>query len=483
MTTANFLNVSAVKGPQVDVSKKLQEEAREVTEIFAAMMNQTIDAPNPMAEDAASENLNVNTEGTSTIANSYERYSYKDNQIEAAREEEIPAEEMEAIEETLEAAEEEILNTLSEEYGVDTENLQNLLDEMGLTVLDLLNPQNLVSFVMALTGITSGEELLLDDSFLKIMESMDTISNGLMKELDVDHAGLQELISMMETEDVSFEQVLETVESTEPVIAEPTTEEVTETNVQHVETPETADTAEEGVKVQVEEQSDTTENKENVTKEGNVAEISETGEEATLSGNKDSGNDSLWNQNTESHQVFVTGQSTTQTGQVNDLSQMQFNSYFSAETAQIMEQIAEQIKVVVTPDTTSMEMQLNPENLGKVYLHISSEEGVVSAQFIATNDIVKEALESQIAVLRENLTQAGVKVDAIEVTIASHEFERNLEQNQQSPEEQMVQEEKQQRRRNLTVDSLDELSGIMTEEETLVAQIMRDNGNSIDFTA
>ena len=483
MTTANFLNVSAVKGPQVDVSKKLQEEAREVSEIFAAMMNQTVDAPTPMVEDAASENLNISTDGNSTIADSYERYSYKDKQIETAKEEEIPAEELEAVEETLEAAEEEILNTLSEEYGVDVEKLQNLLDEMGLTVLDLLNPQNLVSFVMALTGITSGEELLLDESFLKVMEGLETLSNNLMKELDVDHAGLQDLISMMETEDVSFEQVLETVEATEPVIVDQVPEEVTETNVQNVENTETADTAEEGVKVQVEEQSDTTENKENVTKEGDVADISEIGEEATLSGNKDSGNDSLWNHNTESNQVFVTGQSTTQTGQVNDLSQMQFNSYFSADTAQIMEQIAEQIRIVVTPDTTSMEMQLNPENLGKMYLHISSEEGIVNAQFIATNEVVKEALESQIATLRENLTQAGVKVDAIEVTIASHEFERNLEQNQKNPEEQMVQEEKQQRRRNLTADSLDELSGIMTEEETLVAQIMRDNGNTIDFTA
>ena len=39
------------------------------------------------------------------------------------------------------------------------------------------------------------------------------------------------------------------------------------------------------------------------------------------------------------------------------------------------------------------------------------------------------------------------------------------------------------RRRNISIDSLDELSGLMTEEETLVAQIMKDNGNSVDFTA
>ena len=127
---------------------------------------------------------------------------------------------------------------------------------------------------------------------------------------------------------------------------------------------------------------------------------------------------------------------------------------------------------------------MNPENLGKVYVNISSEEGVVNAQFHATNEVVKEALEAQVATLRESLNQAGVKVDAIEVTIASHEFERNLEQNHQNPDENVnAKEAHTQKRRNLNLDSLDELSGMMTEEEALVAQIMRDNGNSVDFTA
>ena len=108
----------------------------------------------------------------------------------------------------------------------------------------------------------------------------------------------------------------------------------------------------------------------------------------------------------------------------------------------------------------------------------------MNAQFHATNEVVKEALEAQIATLRESLNQAGVKVDSIEVTIASHEFERNLEQNHQNPEEQMNgREQNVQKRRNLNLDSLDELTGMMTEEEALVAQIMKDNGNTVDFTA
>ena len=38
-------------------------------------------------------------------------------------------------------------------------------------------------------------------------------------------------------------------------------------------------------------------------------------------------------------------------------------------------------------------------------------------------------------------------------------------------------------RRNLNINSLDELSGLMSEEETLVAQMMRDNGGTVDYTA
>ena len=33
------------------------------------------------------------------------------------------------------------------------------------------------------------------------------------------------------------------------------------------------------------------------------------------------------------------------------------------------------------------------------------------------------------------------------------------------------------------MNQLDEMSGLMSEEEMLVAKIMRDNGNSVDFTA
>ena len=47
--------------------------------------------------------------------------------------------------------------------------------------------------------------------------------------------------------------------------------------------------------------------------------------------------------------------------------------------------------------------------------------------------------------------------------------------------EQMEQNQKK-ARRSLNLNDLDGLSGLMSEEEELVAKIMRDNGNQVDLT-
>ena len=467
MTTANLMNVPSVNAKyaaQTEASKKLQDEELKVAEMFAGLVNQTAIVSNQVVDETSS-NTDVKVNGTQSAAESYERYSYRDNKIEAAEEPSVN-EQLEEVAEDLEKAEEDILNAISEEYGVSEEEIQSLLDDLGLNVLDLLNPENLVNFIMQLTGVASSEELLLDESFLTIMETMDALAEGLMKDLNVDMEGLQELVNQMElvTEETQlpedFKQVIEEV-------------------VENTNTDETA-ALDENTDPKVENR---------VKEEGtDVASENQTVEKATegqesFTNNQNSENNSLLNHNSNTENL-VTNQPNVTVNTFTDMVQSQFTSYLGTDTIQIMEQIVQQMKVTISAETTSMEMQLNPENLGKVYVNISSEEGVVNAQFHATNEVVKEALEAQIATLRENLNQAGVKVDAIEVTIASHEFERNLEQNHQNPEEATEGKENQTtKRRNISIDSLDELSGVMTEEETLVAQMMKENGNSVDFTA
>ena len=150
----------------------------------------------------------------------------------------------------------------------------------------------------------------------------------------------------------------------------------------------------------------------------------------------------------------------------------------------IIRQIAEFSRVIVNNTSTTMEMQLNPENLGKLMLSVTTKNGVVSAQIYTQNEAVKEALEQQLVTLKQEMNQAGVKVDAVEVAVGSHEFERNLEQNAQQEQRQAEEQEKTAgRTRHINLNSLDELGGVMSEEESLVAQMMAEQGNSVDFTA
>ena len=133
-------------------------------------------------------------------------------------------------------------------------------------------------------------------------------------------------------------------------------------------------------------------------------------------------------------------------------------------------------------------MQLNPESLGRLVLTVTEKHGNVTAQITASNEQVKETLQTQLAELHSTLQAQGVKVEAVEVTVATHEFEQNLDGNA-SANGQMQEQTGEQRsggqneRRNLNINSLDELSGLMSEEETLVAQMMRDNGGTVDYTA
>lgn len=148
----------------------------------------------------------------------------------------------------------------------------------------------------------------------------------------------------------------------------------------------------------------------------------------------------------------------------------------------IVKQIVEQIKVQIRPDVTSMELQLNPENLGKVNLHVSSKEGAVTAQLFVQNETVKTMVEGQLAILREAMAQQGVRVEAVEVAIETGSFERNLEQHseQQKQEAEKQARSYQHKRINLLA-GVDEET--MNEAEILRTHIMRESGNSVDMDA
>jgi flagellar hook-length control protein FliK len=147
---------------------------------------------------------------------------------------------------------------------------------------------------------------------------------------------------------------------------------------------------------------------------------------------------------------------------------------------EIANQIIERIKVTIRPDQTSMELQLHPEHLGKVNFSVQSKNGVMTAQFIVQNDVSKEAIESQLQSLRDTLQQQGIKVEAIEVTVAGYSFEQNTNNHTGTQEESKGSNSG----RKLTMDDAIAMTeDLADEDQTEAADITGIRGSSVDYTA
>ena len=151
-------------------------------------------------------------------------------------------------------------------------------------------------------------------------------------------------------------------------------------------------------------------------------------------------------------------------------------------TQEIIDQIADYVKIHSSEKLTSMEIELNPASLGSVNLHVSSKGGVISAQLYVQDEAVRAALESQVTALKESLEAQGMKVDAIEITEHSHQLEQNLDQNGERQES--TEAQKKPGRRLLNLDELPEEEAYeeeMTQAEKLQIEMMRMGGNKLNF--
>ena len=86
----------------------------------------------------------------------------------------------------------------------------------------------------------------------------------------------------------------------------------------------------------------------------------------------------------------------------------------------ILNQVTSQIKNLHAPDKTSLEFMLTPETLGKVAVNVSSRNGILQAEFRVETAQAKAALESQIADLKLNFENQGLKVETVSVMISEN---------------------------------------------------------------
>ncbi len=365
------------------------------------------------------------------------------------------------LEEAISEAGEEIISQIAENFDLSEEDIVNAMQVLGLMAADLLNPASLTQLITEATGQEEAELITDSDiytSLQDLMEGAESMKMGLMNEFNLSEEQLQEALDEFKGNfKNNLDQAAAVAESEEVIEEEP---------------------------VVIPDREVKTDSKAPVSEAfTDKKPVEEKPVEVAVSSSKEGENKGGLHSGTESQNLFnQVVNNIADAAEVAEASQAGYTD--RAQMEDIIRQITDKITISAKAEETSMELSLHPASLGNVNILLTSGKDGIVAKFTAQNQIVKEAVESQMLQLQQKFDEQGIKVTSIEVTIASHGFEQNLDQQGNKNSEQAHEQRKAKglRRINLT-EVVDETPEPMNEAEKIAVQMMEANGNSVDFSA
>lgn len=375
---------------------------------------------------------------------------------------ELSPEQLSAVMEVLSAAAAELMRQIADVFGISAEELQGVMDELGLQPAQILQSEELGRLLLTLGGADETSALITDEALYGSYKQLMEQQSELLKE-----AGQQ--LKQEVGAELEPQQMAAVVGKLGAHVPENGTPEETAAGISETEKGYEAPNEGQPVIQTVQEESKAQP------------------EDARQNDGGQKPDENAEGRRTESHveraqNPFAQDLRAVQPGQGLQQSQsVAQESPWTSDTQDIMRQIMDYMKVTLNTDSTNLEMQLHPASLGTLQIQVQSKAGVITANFITQNEVVKAALESQMVQLRESFEEQGVKVEAIEVTVQSHAFERNLDQGRgqgQSGGEPA----KKTRIRRINLNDVSSMEN-MEEEDTLLADMMAAGGSTVDYTA
>lgn len=523
MTSANVSQIPM--GNFVKTQAKSAAKSNSDSLDFMSMVNNT------------ASNIQTPTDHSESIATPVKTETLKSYQTTGTSAERIPsenttslkksAEEVDAMEKAVSDFVEEVEKVISEEMEVSEEEIEDVAALLGINLVDFTDTTEITKLLGELNTEDS-VNLLLDDTVSNILSEIkpmienlfDTLSVETPKELtellqanDLEVSGFEivktpEILgpngevfgALQPKEEVATDQIL----NSEKMILSVESESPQQLEKTGIETPVIAEAPKVSQQEKIETElkyQDFEEVVENETKEGAITTVSDsfTRQNSSFSQQNYSSN-SGENQMNQFHHTVVTDTAVpvgnalqpdtniSFTSTVNEVTE----SYTTIDVEDILNQIVTQTRTVIAEDSTTMELELHPASLGKMYLQVTENDGTISAKLYTQNQDVKAAMETQMLTLKENWNQQGLKVNSVEITVGTKEFEEQLDNQANTAFENGSNQfagqredtsSSQSRMRNINLNSYDELPEDMTEDERLAASMMKDSGNSVNFTA
>lgn len=439
------------------------DTAREVEKTQPGSENKTV------SKEEKTDGLQETPEKEKEVSdalNSNEKVSHK--QTTDVHDETENLDELEKVMEVLETTALELIQQIADTFQVPAENVESAMNELGMDLLDLLQTDTFSQLVVKVGGADDSTQLLTNENLYQDYKTLMAQQENLLQEVEmtltkspevsVEEGQIKELIAQVKEMEIAPKEV------SEPIITVETLEQV-----EDVEDMEPTQSSKDAPIKEDSSMPTPMQPKESVA--ANVTSEKDTKQQSSNHGH---GAETGTNPTVQEVKSEVPGARNTDS--------VHSTSAWDADTRNIMRQIMDYMRIQLKPGMSSLEMQLHPASLGNLQIQIASKGGAVTAQFVAQNETVKAALESQMIQLKESFAEQGVKVEAIEVTVQTHEFERNLDQGRGRGQSEP---EKKNRIRRVQLEdglSMEELEG-MEEENRLVADMMIANGNSVDYTA
>lgn len=459
------------------------------------------------------------------------------------------------VKDAVEKFEKDVKDEIKKVLDVSDEDIEKAMEELSLSYIDLSDVSKLSMLFMKLSGISDQSELLLTDGFSELKNSVFELSSELfsttglgMEELNI----AQGVIIAEDGNMIESESEGETEQSVAPISSEQDDPSLAEKDalsaveVQSDENTATTVRTEDSLNTPTDGMAKEEAGGKGVdgkTNEADVAApIKETSSDGTkeaivsgdekklsdvkvsskdvspeeikakpegalnetvksnapdqnqnpLSGQNERGNEFASNANILNNNAFA-AEGTVETPEtpVTPYTQQGINP------TEIARQMISGVRTVVTESLRTMELQLNPENLGKMIIHVSEQDGQLTARINIQNENVRTAMEEQMAIVKNNLEAQGLKIESVTVTADAHEFERNLEEgnaarnDMNSPEGREANADTSEgndgRRQGVRSLNMNELEGgnitDLNEDELLAARIMRENGSTLNINA
>ena len=371
-----------------------------------------------------------------------------------------------AVEEIEETAK-ELVQEIAKEMDVTPEEVEEAMAVLGLTAVQLFDTDNLKQLLLQITGNTDELSLVTDEALYGNLQN-------LLGAVEESLGSLAEELGMTEDEvNALMEQMI--ADAGEAAEAE----NMPEVNLEGMKD-YTVSVQKDGKTVQVKVTVDDASGNKSVQEE-----VTDTPKTEVQTGHRtrerNASADSGKGDGSHAGNAFLqTLDKAMETGETPEPVNVE---YRSVQTEDIMNQIMDYMKINLKAESQEMELQLHPASLGTVGVQIAAKDGVITAHFTTQNETVRAVIETQLIQLKNQFEEQGIKVDAVEVTVANHAYGQQFSQEHENTDGKQGKAQKSTRRINL--DELGEEAELdeMEDSERIAVEMMQANGSTVDYTA